>query len=424
LNKWRRLVSHSKKGDFDDMRFSLATAGSAVVIAALLAGCSNSPQGSQSLPSSGVTSSGHSVGAPQFIPQGKLTPLQLLKLQAEGKMPGPVPIKVLQRQLKQLQAHPTVHINVHKNKGGVAIWSSLTGYNFLLGSNKKGTSVTAAINTYTNGGCETPISVKVDHSQNIWAGCEYNTTTNETGPTEYNSSGTEVAQYQANCPESGSYSCTYDYGYGFDEASNASNVFASMTFFEYDECTPYPTCSYVYGAGFEYWPAGSPSTTPKLITEPYGPVYDNYYMDLDSSGNIWFDYYGCPSSGCGYGIGEITNPTTSPAMVVIENPGYLQFAGGVYASNGGNTINVIDQTTHMITQFNTSGTKTGTLGPTAFGIGDPVTGSFNSTDSNMVIGDADDWLDIGTVSTNKWKVAKAALDISTIEGAAYTPSDK
>lgn len=408
------------------MRFSLATAGSAVVIAALLAGCSNSPQGSQSLPSSGVTSTGHSVGAPQFIPHGKLTPMQLLKLQAEGKLAGPVPVKVLQRQLAQLQQQPHVHINVHKNKGGVALWSSLTGYNFLLGNNKKGTAVIAAINTYSNGGCETPISVKVDHSQNIWAGCEYNTTTSETAATEYNPSGTEVAQYEGGCPVSGTKYCSYSYGYGFDSAENASDVFVSMTFYEYDECVP--SCTYVYGAGFEYWPAGTPSATPTLVAaSPYGsPVDDVYYMDLDSSGNIWFDYYGCLGSSCGYGIGEVTSPTTSPAFVSIAAPGALLFAGGVYVSTkaGVQTVNVIDQTSHMVLQYNTSGGYLGSLGPTAFGLGDPVTGGFNSTDTTMAIGDANDWLNIGTVATNKWKVAKAALDISSIEGAAYTPSDK
>lgn len=370
---------------------------------------------------------GQHVGMPAFMPHGKITPMQLLKLQAEGKLAGPVPVKELKRQLAQLEKHPKIQLNFRRPKGGksVAMWSSLTDYDALLGSNKGNTKTLAAINTYTTAGCEDPIGLKVDGSKNIWAGCEYNSSTGESSATEWNSSGTEVDAYDATCPIAASKgSCDYDYGYGFDSAANSSDVFVAMTFYEYDECTP--SCAYVYGGGFEYWPAGDPTATPVLVpASAYGaPVYDVYYMDLDSSGNIWFDYYGCTTAACGYGLGEVTNPTTSPSFVSVEPPGTYEYAGGVYASNGGSTINVIDQDTHMVYQYNTSGTKTGELGPTAFGIGDPVTGGFGPGDKNMAIGDADGWVNIGTVSSNKWTVGKAPLDVSAVEGAAYTPSDK
>ncbi len=399
------------------MRFSFITASCAVVISALLAGCSNAPQMSQSLPlsSTGATQAAHVFTPGTTLPRGSMA---LLKAQADGKMAGPVPTRVLRQQVAQLQKQPHMHFNIRHGSGAVPLWSSMPDYNIILGLNKRGSKVTTAINTESNN-CEDPIGLKVDSSQNLWVGCEENPDNDYLGMLqEYSSSGALEASYNVACPSGDT--CQYTYGYGFDGAQNASNVFYSLTFYEFEIDS-----AYTYGGGFEYWPNGDSSAAPVLVpASPYGePVYDVYYMDLDSSGNIWFTYYGCESS-CGYGLGEITNPTSSPNFVDIEPPPFLQFAGGVYASNGGNTINVIDQDTHMVYQFNTSGSETGTLGPTAFGIGDPVTGGYNSADTKFAIGDAEDWLDVGTVATNTWKVSKATLMISSMEGAAYSPSDK
>lgn len=368
--------------------------------------------------SSGGAMGMNRIALPAHFPKG---PVALLKMQAEGKLAGPVLPRILRAQYRELNNKPVLHFPVKKD-GGVGIWTSLTNYNALLGTNKGGGKVKAAINTYNNGspGCEDPIGVKVDHNGNIWAGCEYSSS-GQNSAQEWNASGTPVATYSVNCPEGGSKYCAYDYSYGFDAAASSSYVFAAQTFFEYDECTP--SCAYVYGGGFQYWPAGSPTSTPTEIALPYGPVYDVYYMDLDSSGNIWFDYYGCPTSGCGYGLAEVTNPTSSPSMVSIVAPGKIGYAGGVYVAANGD-ISVIDQNTHEVYVYNSSGSLLNTLGPTAFGIGDPVTGDYGSGDTKMAIGDADDWLDLGTVSSNKWKVGKPALAVSSLEGAAITPSDK
>ena len=73
------------------MRYSLGIIG-CVVIAAFLAGCSSTSQGVPSLP-------GGAPSAPSN--QGLGQPLgsrDLLRLQAEGKLPGPMPRAVLQRQ--------------------------------------------------------------------------------------------------------------------------------------------------------------------------------------------------------------------------------------------------------------------------------------------------------------------------------------
>ena len=187
-----------------------------------------------------------------------------------------------------------------------------------------------------------------------------------------------------------------------------------------------PSCTISHGGGYEFWPAGNPSATPGLVILPIdNPVDDLYYLDVDSAGNLWFDYYGCSGMSCGYGIGEIVSPTSaSYTFVSIEPPGFLAFAGGVYTSNGGNTVNVVDQNNRTITQFDLSGAITATLGPTA-PIGNPVGLGFNATDKRVALGDAKlEALDLGSVAANKWRQEKSLLFIAPLEGAAYTPSDK
>jgi hypothetical protein len=414
------------------MRFSLATA-SCVAVAALLAGCSTTSQGTSSTPPSSAQSAesiqplSQPIVNPDFVKGlGHLAPMKLLRLQAEGKLPGSMPRTMLERQLKQLQHQPRIQLNVRPDLTGVKIWTSMTYDNYLLGTGKSGNTVKAAIYTTPNG-CEDPIGVKVDHTQNLWVGCQYDPSTGLGSVQEFSSNGTSEAAYNEGCPLSGSKYCSSTSAYGFDVAANSNNVFASLTSFSFDECTP--SCAYVSGGGFEWWPAGSPSSTPTLIALPNGGlVYDVYYMDLDSSGNIWFDYYGC-STSCGYGLAEIQNPTSpSWSLVPIEPPGTYQFAGGVYVSNSGTVLNVIDQYARLVYQYSLplspSGSPFNTLGPTAFGFGDPVSGGFNATDSKMVIGDSSDWLDIGKLATNSWSVQKAVLFVSNLQGAAYTPSDK
>jgi hypothetical protein len=407
------------------MRLSMAIV-SFLVSAALLAGCSSSSQGTSALPGSGSTQSmGNQVGAFPLMPTGKSNSLELLKLQAEGKLRGPVPTKVLQAQLKQLETHPSVHFNLRSNGGGVGIWTAMTNYDYLLGTNKSGKKVTAAIETSTND-CDSPITVKIDHTQNIWTACEKYTATGQSAAQEYSSGGTLENTYEVGCPESGSNSCegSTNKAYGFDTAENSSYVFAALQYFDFDICDP--SCNPVTGGGFEYWPAGDPTATPKLIALPYGdPVYGVYYADVDVNGNLWFNYEGCVTY-CGIGIAELQNPTSpSASLVEIANPPCCStpVAGGVYASNGGRTINVLDQGTRIITQYDLSGNKTGALGPVVV-LGDPVAMGFNSTDTKIVAGDCDGWLDIGKVSTNKWRPEKPVEVSSCLEGAAYTPSDK
>jgi hypothetical protein len=285
---------------------------------------------------------------------------------------------------------------------------------------------------YPTTGCSEPYGVKVDHTQNIWVGCYEGSNSTPTAQ-EYSSTGTQTASYNASCPtnwqSSADSTCdSYFYGYdGYDSAADSSHVFVDGYFYGYD-CSTGPSCTYTYGSGVEYWPAGSPTSTPTLILLTYGsPVYNLYYMDEDTSGNLWVGFYGCVTAGCGYGLGEITSPTTSPTFTVIENPGTYLANGGVYVSNGGNTLNVLDPDTHLIYQYtmplSQGGSPANKLGPNApFGFPEGI--GFNTGDKNVVLGDEYSWLNMGTVSSNKWKQTKPVLVISDLFGSAYTPSDK
>lgn len=364
--------------------------------------------------------------APMFMPKGKISPLELLKLQAAGKMAGPVPVKTLKLQLKNIEQGGQHQIKVRKDKSSATLmWVSDTDANYVVGQGKKNKTV-AAVDMYDDD-CYYPVTVKVDHTKNVWVACEYNSSFEGASTVELSSTGTmENAYTYTSCPLS---NCDYWYAYGFDEATTSSDVFQSLAFYEDEICNP--SCIFSYGGGFEYWPKGSPSTEPALLTvgSYCDPICDNYYMDVDSSGNIWFDYYGYYDGEYGYGLGEITNPTSSPAFVSILKPGSLEFAGGVWVNGAGTKLTVTDQETRDVyvyaLPYVASETPT-VLGPTPenfFSEGDPVSGGYNSSDSSNVQADAYGWLDLGTVSSNKWTTAQS-INIVAPEGASYTPSDK
>jgi hypothetical protein len=366
--------------------------------------------------------------AAQYLPKKgqRITPLELLKLQAAGKLPGNMPREMLQRQLKQIESTTRPRLQFHRN-AAVGIWVSNENYSYLLGQNKTGKKNLTAINTEENG-CYYPITVQVDGSNNLWNSCEYNGDFDGTAVQEYGSAGSLENTYNGGCPgnESG---CDYWYAYGFSAGQNSNYVVSSQTFTEIETCNP--SCTFTYGAGFEWWPKGSPSASPTFINvgEDCDPVCDVYYADVDNNNNIYFTYYGYSGSEYGYGLAEITNAfSPSWSMVSLLPPGSLEFAGGVYVGKNGTVLNVTDQEARTTTQYALpwTGSSIDTLGPTAenaFDCGDPVSGAFNSTDAKAVFGDACGWIDLGTVATNKWKPL-AGVNFSGAEGAAYTPSDR
>jgi hypothetical protein len=408
------------------MRFSLATATCAGVIAALLAGCSSSQQASQSLPLGVAPQSGH-AGMPTVFKGHKIGPLQLIKLQADGKLPGPEPTKALKYDLKRFESglRPNFKGLPNRKAGGVAAFATDTDYGYLVGLSKKYKGV-SAVNMSDNG-CNDPVTVKVDHSGNAWVACEYNSDFNGPAAEEYSKTGALVSEYNGAIPCLYSQGCEFSEAYGFDTAETSSNVFDSLTFFEAEYCNP--SCYETYGGGYEFWPAGSPSSGPTVVTLPYcAPICDVYYMDADNNGNLWIAYYGY-SGEYGYGVAEVQNPASgSPTVVSVISPGTLGFPGGVYVSNGGTVLNVTDQDTRVTTQYSISGSslsETGTIGPTGLNLeslGDPVAGGMNSTDTTMSFGDAYGWVDSCVGATCKLRASADFPDGA--QGFAFDPSDK
>ncbi|HEY2476103.1 MAG TPA: hypothetical protein VGI19_15045 [Candidatus Cybelea sp.] len=415
------------------MRASLlAIGGLSMALAASLIGCSSS-QSAPAAPQDAFGSIQPAYGGSNSIrdlTKGGLTPRRLLQLELEGKLPAPIPRKVLRYQLRHLgNAQP--HSIFHGAAAKVALWTSDTNYSYLLGQSRRERKTAAAIDAAANG-CNYPIALKVDHTQNLWVGCEFNSAFTESVVQEYASDGTLKTQYVPGCPNPVS-ECQSFSSLGYDSALDASgHVFAVLNLYSIEICNP--SCVSSESAGFEWWQAGSPSATPTLISTGANcaPICGVGYADVDGSGNLWFTFSGYDSSGnYGFGLGEVSNPTTNPTLTIVEPIGTYQFFGGVYVSNGGKTLNVIDQNARTISQYSLplspSGKPFNVLGPTftnAFGLGDPVSGGFNQTDTKLAMGDAFSWLDIGKVATNHWYGVGNPNFYSGLNGAAWTPSDK
>lgn len=433
---------------------------------AVLAGCSSQSLGTNPLaqtPSAPLTQGAPSgVTAPDgtkrspYRPKGKISFLESLKLQIDGKLPHPLDTRELKHWYDDLTRHPHQHVKA-AGGGHVQTWVA-NDDSYLIGMTNKGAPVVAT-STYSNG-CENASTVKVDASRNVWLSCFYNSNDRGGGYAEYGPSGTFSKLYGWNaeqgCKPSAQY--CYGYGYSYDGAANSANVFslANDNYFEYcfyynPSGSGYYNCYEDQSQGFYFWPSGSPSATPTYVplweyndapgsytdTECQ-PVCNVDYMDLDASGNIWFDgefcQYTSSSSNCGYGLGEVTNPTSSSRSISIALffPASLggEPDGGVYVSTSGGSqfVNVTVPDAREILQYKLplgSNPKPNIIGPTPqnySNCGDPISGAFGASGA-LVQGDGCGWVD----RKNVGKPFKAItnFDIEYYDsGAAITPSDK
>jgi hypothetical protein len=419
------------------MRSSLATVSFAISVA-LLAGCSSSPQqGVSTLPGSPSGTSQQSAGYfGSHDASGHITLLKLLKRQADGKLRGPLPQKVLKWQYGRIKqgAHPDLPISSNFKK--VSAWAS-SSFGYLVGQDSSLGKTVADINV--NSYCFEPVTVKVDRARNIWTACDSNLSGLGGQVQEFNRNGNAVASYIWNASCTNPSGCLFYGGFGFDSAETSTAVFgAANTYQVY--CPTSSSCIETTTTGFVYW-TGGPSSTPTFITLPSntttGINYQTvYYFDASAQGNIYFDYYGCENYSpynCGYGLAELRKPT-SPSYTVIPllPPGSIQFPGGVYVSGGGYTLNVTDQLLRTTSRYHLpispSSTPFRTLGPTApnyFGLGDPVAGGFNASGLRIGLGDAYGWIDVGrTLHFNKWRDVATTSCAFGCDGFAFTPSDK
>jgi hypothetical protein len=399
-----------------------------VAMAALLAGCSAASQGAGTVPAAGPAD----TSAASVVLSGKMTPSKLLELQAAGKLPGPLPSKVLQWQRKRMRSH--VRPLVAAKKCSTAAWFTAPSVGYLLGMDSSLQNVCKAVDIEKLG-ADFPLGVKVDGSRNVWLADEFNSAGNGGVVQEFGARGNLHANYNWFHCLDGYTDC---YGYGYDVAENSKNVFAAVTYWYSENASGSD-----HGAGFAVFASGSPSDTPAYVSAAdqtagtyCSPVCSVAFVDVDNSGNLWFDFEG-NSSGCqdGGGLGEVTNPTGSATVSVILPPCTYEYPGGVYVSNHGKVLNVTDEYTRDTYQYHlpvTAGSKPfNTLGPTAAngeGLGNPVAGGFNANDTELLLGDGYGWFDLGTVATNKWQAISTLNCPSFLDygcaGAAFTPSDK
>ena len=348
--------------------------------------------------------------------------------QLAGKLRAPIPPDALRYEMRQRGLRPKLAFH---SGAKVALWAANTNFNYLLGQDATGRKTLTAIDLSKHG-CYSPIALKVDRAQNVWVGCELTSLSGTNGAIqEYSGAGALQKRYLPACPTPVS-TCQSFSGYGYDSGLDShGNVFAALNLYDIETCNP--SCNDELSAGFEWWPKGKASARPRLISlgDNCSPVCGVGFMDVDASGNLWFTFTGYNQSTFGFGLGEVSNPTTKATFTIVEPVGTYQFFGGVYVSNAGKVLNVIDQKSRTISQYrlplSPNGSPFNILGPThlnAFGIGDPVSGGFNQADSKLAIGDTGGWLDVGKVSSNGWSQVANPNFYSGIEGAAYTPSDK
>jgi hypothetical protein len=426
------------------MRLSSSTVrcASYALLAALVAGCSNSPQGTQqTLPlgssvtnglsrvtgaSSGVAESAATHRIDPADLKGPIKPAKLLRLQLAGKLPAPVPLRVLRYEIKQLRGHVRPHFTVHPAQNTVGLWGSNNLQSAILGQSMNARRTIMTIDANAND-CDLPSGLKVDHSQTLWAACEDDPSGSGERVQSYTNSGSLIATYATRCPTN-EPSCTNFFAFGFDAATDSTgHVFASILGYS---CSP--GCSVTNGSGFEYWPVGSPSSAPTIISlgSQCLPVCSVGFMDVDTSGNLWFNYFGFGIGVIGWGVGEVTDPTGTPTFLPILSPGTFLDTGGVYVSGGGTTLNVTDETARTTSQYSLplgpGGTPFNVSGPTLdpFGFGAPVSGGFNQNGRLLALGDGEGWVNIGRISANAWRGIGNPNFVTGLLGVAYTPSDK
>ena len=352
---------------------------------------------------------------------------EITALQASGELPAPVPRQVLQRQLQQIQGKPRPR-RLHVDGGKVALWASYAFYSDLLGLNKKVDKVLVDVDTSASN-CFTPVTVKVDHKQNVWIACEElnpHYPANFGGEQEYSSSGTVEQSYAFDA----SRYCVSGYRFCAAESldggpDNRGHVFAELS--GGDSVVGSGTPHFM-NPGFYWWDANDPSGPGTFIraSRYCKPLCAIYYMDTDNSGNIWFDF-ATGDNGSGAGLGEITNPTSSPSVKIVLPAGTYQYPAGVYVSKHGAVLNVTDQGTRYTYQYRLPVKPTSTpfnvLGPA---IGLPIAGGFNKTESALALGDYASGINIGKLPANRWSTKGCGLksNESPCWGVAYTPSGK
>ena len=109
--------------------------------------------------------------------------------------------------------------------------------------------------------------------------------------------------------------------------------------------------------GFYWWNVGHPEKAkPAFIDLGPGcqPICAALWMDTDLAGNIWFTYIGYNGVSHGYGLAQVLNPTSNRGNHDHNIPcqeGQYKAAAGVFRSDAGKTLNVVDSSTRDVYQY-------------------------------------------------------------------------
>jgi hypothetical protein len=307
------------------------------------------------------------------------------------------------------------------NASGVKIWAAEESSSKLFGLSSGARRVLDVISTEEQPvkGSD-PLTLKVDHDKNLFV---TDVSGGKAGVIQEYKDGSFMRAYSPDCAVS---NCSSFTGVLSDTVVDKKNIFAIMKQIQY-KVGKYT----VVRSGYEYWPNGNPSATPVevLLSSDCSAVCFYDAGDVDSSGNLWVRDYGAG----GYGVAEITNPTTRPSINQILPFNFKIDSGdiaGFYISNAGTVLNVGDSS-HKIYQYalplSYGSSPFNTLTPCSQGC-DPHGFGFDRNDKLIAVGDgttaAHGWVDIGQVAKNHWKKVTNPKFTSPLSSAVYTPSDK
>jgi hypothetical protein len=193
-------------------------------------------------------------------------------------------------------------------------------------------------------------------------------------------------------------------------------------------CTTKPRRCETAGGGYSWWEQGASQSAHIEVSNAYDGVFN--YLDVDHSGNLYID--GATALGSGTSqVYEVTNPASTSWNITTIIPATSDQLGGIYVSNAGTTLNVVDETARTIPQYAlpwiVGETPFNVLGPTDLkkNEGRPISGGFNERDSRLALGDENSTFDLGFVAQNMWtRSGNKKLGNVPVFGAAFVPSDK
>jgi hypothetical protein len=386
------------------MRLSLVTASLAISVA-LLAACSTSPQGTSGVPGS----SQQAATTKQYA--ALRPPAHLTRDQAAHLRVTVLPRGVLEH------ARPA-HVPQIDRKGVPAAWlTDAAGYIWGLRNTLLHGPPGTKIVTYLTD-CSGAEGGIVDHAGRLVVACTDSGTVNIYKKGNYTGPADVVLSL------GDSADSFYFPAAAFEDANG--NIYATNLYYYYD-CEP----SCIFGDGNIVWWTTSNQTSGALPSGTYTDpnMAEDYFADVDSSGNVYLDGFNQSFLPELDEISSIMEPSASATDLGLT----LNYPGGIYVT-GSNELSVIDQGCYgcgnaSVTLYSlpySGAVVTGPLVPpqNASNTCDPVAGGYNKGEQKLLIGDAGCHVgDLARVPSAYWKLIVNNNFVTPIAGA-FVSSDK